>query len=330
MSERVTAVVPVASSEPDAVVADSVAHLGDIGLDVVYVADNPSSEVIATIEGANETVLARTGNHGRRAGALNDALDVVNTEYVALFDIDTRPSETFVENCVSALDAEPTACIASAPRYVTNEGESLPAKLVSVEYTIIGDLYQLISKTEGFIQFNGLSGVIRSNALREFPLDEEVLCEDVDFMTRAFAAGRDAVLVDDRIGEQAPPTFRGLFAQQTRWLEGGLETAIMYWRLVFGSDCLSVDQKASWLVQLATPVILPIATLLVLPLLPFLQVVLWSRLTDRNSQFAFRKAVLCPLFLFLLNACAIVALARTVTDKQSPWVVPQRSQSTDS
>jgi cellulose synthase/poly-beta-1,6-N-acetylglucosamine synthase-like glycosyltransferase len=226
--KKIAVIIPVSEFEDAAVVersAQAITALDYTGLEVrvVYAVDVIIDEDkrVSALKQAGLEVFMRQ-RRGKRAGAINDAflsLADSHPDYVALFDVDSRPARNFVTECVMALEREPMAYIASSRRYVSNP-VNFVSRTVQAEYYILNFLL----KRSAFKQFNGLIGVLRADLLGAHPLDEGVITEDADYATRLYAQGYHAVLVyPTRLHEQAPVSWRDLLNQRKRWYYGGLQ-----------------------------------------------------------------------------------------------------------
>ncbi len=248
---RVAVIVPVSPYEPVDIIVDSARCIKNLdfrkmNVRIVYVIDlNGESDSRAEIlkkEGVE--VLERATTRGKRAGAINDALKLLKNfrpKYIAIFDVDSRPVRDFVVKCISLLEKEPNAYIASSPRYISN-AVNLVSSTVSAEYLLINFLL----KKTGFRQFNGLIGVLRADPLFRYGLKEDAITEDADFATRMHAKRFTALLVDTAVYEQAPLTWRDLLEQRKRWYYGGLQLW-RYWKDVRGG---SSEFIFSWIMAL--------------------------------------------------------------------------------
>jgi len=248
---RVAVIVPVSPYEPVEILVDSARCLrnldfGKMNVKILYVIDlngkNDSRAEILKKEGVE--VLERESTRGKRAGAINDALKLLESfgpEYIAIFDVDSRPAEDFVVKCINALEKEPKAYIASSPRYISND-VNLVSSTVSAEYLLINFLL----KKTGFRQFNGLIGVLRAEHLFRYGLKEDAIAEDADFATRMHAKRLTALLIDSAVYEQAPLTWWDLLEQRRRWYYGGLQLW-KYWEEVKGGK---FEFVFSWIMAL--------------------------------------------------------------------------------
>ncbi len=250
---KVAVVVPVSPYEPIDVLKKSASHLKSLDYDgmdfkIVYVVDrNGKGDCRGRIlRSMGVEVIERGTTRGKRAGAINDALRYLrdyNPDYIAIFDVDSRPERNFIVECVKALELDKRAYIASSKRYVYNP-VNLVSSAVETEYYLINFLLR-ISK---FRQFNGLIGVLRADLLMKYGLNEDAITEDADFATRMHAMGYRAVLVKStKIYEQAPISWRDLVSQRRRWYYGGLQL----WRhLPLVARSKDRGFKISWMLSL--------------------------------------------------------------------------------
>ena len=145
---------------------------------------------------------------------------IEGADYIALFDVDSRPNIDFLTECVRALTEASNGVLASGCRFVTNKENTL-TKIVSIEYKFFCDIYRLGRWSGGFIQFNGLIGVSKAAFLRSTVFDERCACEDVDISQQIYLSGSSALLVNSKVGEQAPTSIQDLYNQRVRWFRGG-------------------------------------------------------------------------------------------------------------
>lgn len=316
--ESMEAIVPLAPEEPLFIVEECLDYLEGLDLSPIFVADVPARGVREAVEASGARLFLREDRRGRRAGAINDAVDLVESEHVLLMDVDSRVTGEFLDACREVVDGDDSVFLASGPRRVTNEDAGPVPLAVSAEYRLIGDLYRLISRGGGFLQFNGLIGVVRSSALRE-GLNEDVSCEDVEFATRAYSEGMRAVLVDAEVGEQAPPTLGELRSQRVRWLSGALETLDGHGASFLRSDA-PLGVKATWAVEMLAPLLLlALSPLLVVS--PAYGLRLWMTGEDR----VLRKSLLIPLLGLLLAGLSAEAVARRLAGSRPEWRTPCRT-----
>ncbi len=231
MDRKVAVIVSVSPSEPEELIEKSAQHIRSLDFDrmipkIVYVIDLKGKEDKRgeRIKAAGVVVLERIQRRGKKAGAINDCLSFLldsgfEPDYVAFFDVDSRPSKDFVVRCVEALEKNRNAFIASSERRVINP-ESLVSETLDLEYRI----FNFLLKRSRFKNFNGLIGVVRGDILIENRMNESSFAEDLDFSVRMHALGYESVFVEGTsIYEQAPVSWRDLFLQRKRWYYGGLQ-----------------------------------------------------------------------------------------------------------
>jgi len=309
---KVAIIVPVSPFEPLKIIKDSIRHLkslnwNDLSYKLIYVIDkkDDNDRRAETLKNEGIIVLERNTTRGKRGGAINDALSILDDEeYVAIFDVDSRPEKNFIIRCVEALERDERAYIASSKRYVSNP-INLVSRTVEIEYHIINFLL----KKSAFKQFNGLIGVLRAKFLIKYKLNEYAVTEDADFATRMHSEGYRAILVENtKLFEQAPIKWKDLYNQRKRWYYGGLQLW-KYWKKVLRS---SFNFAISWFSALTLTYVI----VLVLPLLI---------LAPPIILYKFRKikklVLVVGLFVhvLVLQLAAVVALVNFIRKRGVEW-----------
>ncbi|MEM0203093.1 MAG: glycosyltransferase family 2 protein [Archaeoglobaceae archaeon] len=313
---KLAVIVPVSPFESEDVLEKSIVHVKSLASKfnarVVYVIDknskNDSRVELARSLGVE--VIERNDRRGKRAGAINDALNYLKDEspdFVLILDVDVRTDEETIQNCIKALMSDEKAYIASARRFVYN-ASNLVSETIEAEYRLLNFLL----KKSSFKQFNGLIGVIRFEHLIE-GLNEEAMAEDADFATRMHAKGLRALLVEGRFLEQAPITWADFYKQRKRWYFGGLQL----WK--YRREIFKVKEvRASWVLAL-TITYFPI---IMLPLLPIGTIfVLRSYRSIRKLKILFGFVIYC----FVLQFSAIVAILDFIRGKEVRWDAIRRA-----
>lgn len=265
--KEIAVIVPVSELEDSQVVLHSAEKIRSLDYEnlsakIVYVADvtTERDERISVLKKAGIEVFSRQ-RRGRKAGALNDALLYLaefKPDYVALFDVDSRPERNFIKEGVTALENDTKAYLASSRRYISNP-VNLVSRTIQTEYYILNFLL----KRSAFKQFNGLIGVLRADILYAHELKEDAIAEDADYATRLYAQNYHAVLVySTRLYEEAPVRWRDLLNQRERWHYGGLQLW-RYWDVVKRSS--NRDFVHAWILALT----LGYCPLIFLPLVLF-------------------------------------------------------------
>ena len=311
--DRIAVIVPVSVNEPEEILRESAEHLKSLGdFKILYVFDGDERDRrVRVLRELGCEVLARNTRRGKRAGAINDALAYLNPipDFIAVFDVDSRPSKDFIKNCVKCLKKDGKAYIASTKRAVSNP-VNLVTKTVEFEYKLI-NFFLKISK---FRQFNGLIGVLNGKILAREKLREDAITEDADFATRMHVKGYRALLCEGVLEEQAPPSWRDFYNQRKRWYYGGLQL----WRYL--EDVLSSRDfsfKIYWLASLTLtyfPILfLPLIILSIVPLL------------IHKRRGAFKLYVGLIIYSIVLQIASLSAIAKLLKGDEVEWVAIKRS-----
>lgn len=318
--KRVSVIVPVAPFEPFSVVEKSVESLKNLNtanMDVqfIYVIDRPDNAKVNALLGHSVTVIPRNDTRGRRAGAINDSIRCLKgADYIALFDVDSRPHPLFLMKCISALEKNNQVAIASGPRYVTNEQESIITKVISTEYFFFSQVYESLERFDGFKQFNGLIGVLDARIFENDFFDEQAPCEDWDLNQRIYLKGKTAIYVRDAsVGEQAPLNMRQLYNQRVRWMAGAWDGLHKYLHK-FSRAQIPASRKISWFIEAA----LPFASAALTPLALLYGIVFFSR----------RPAIILGLVIhvWLVSLCGASAAASHLLSKKIEWKAASRTE----
>ncbi|WP_290597167.1 MULTISPECIES: glycosyltransferase [unclassified Archaeoglobus] len=312
---KVAVIVPVSPFESEEILRKSIEHLknldyADFDVRILYVIDRVSDEDRRekVAEEMGVEVLLRNNRRGKRAGAINDALDFLsdfNPDYIAIFDVDSRPERNFVVECVKALESYQNCYIASSKRYIYN-GINLVSETVEAEYYFINFLL----KRSRFKQFNGMIGVLKGNLLMENRLNEWAAAEDADFATRMHAERFSGILVETtKLHEQAPLTWKDLYSQRKRWYYGGIQL----WRYRRKMRKARRSVRLSWYMAL-TLTYLPV---LYIPFIVLLSPILLLYHYRRLSKV--KVVVGLVVHALLLQIAAVNALMSYVRGRDVEW-----------
>lgn len=315
---KIAVVVPVSPFEDEEILKKSIEHLknldyADFEVRIVYVIDSllaeDSRKDVAEKMGVEAVI--RNNMRGKRAGAINDALKHLSDfkpDYIAVFDIDSRPERNFLVECVKALESCRNCYIASSKRYINN-CVNLVSETVEVEYRFINFLL----KKSRFRQFNGMIGVLRWDLLIDRKLNEQAVAEDADFATRMHAEGFKAVLVETtKLYEQAPLSWKDLYNQRKRWYYGGLQL----WRYRSRMRNAEMQVRVSWYMALTLTYLPALYIPLILLLSPFL---LFLLLYNYRRLAKVRVILGLIIHALLLQAAAVKALVSYAMGSSVEW-----------
>ncbi|MDI6885929.1 MAG: glycosyltransferase family 2 protein [archaeon] len=320
--KKIAVIVPVSQLEDSQVVLNSAKRImaleyGNLRAKIVYAVDinSENDERIRLLKPEGVEVLSRQ-SRGRRAGALNDALRYLadfKPDFVALFDVDSRPEVNFVKECVYALEKDPMAYIASSPRYVSNP-VNFVSRTIQAEYHMLNFLL----KRSAFKQFNGLIGVLRADLLYKYKLNEGAITEDADYATRMHAKGYKAILLrTTKIHEQSPVSWTDLLNQRKRWYYGGLQLW-RYWNVVKSSN------NKSFILSWAIALTMTYCILLFLPFVIFSPFLLLFYSNNASPKASLAVSAGLVLYLLILQYSAIIALFNFVRGSSVEWKAIKR------
>ncbi|MDF1557843.1 MAG: glycosyltransferase family 2 protein [ANME-2 cluster archaeon] len=326
----VAILIPVAPFEQLSIIkksVSSVSHLDKTGviLNILYIVDCPDGpdERTRYLRDKDVGYLVRSDTRGRRGGAINDGMETIqkpdgtlDTDFVALFDVDSRPDCDFIIKCIEAIENDANAVMASGPRYITNQEEGWVAKIIAAEYSFFEDVYHIYEKFDGFKQFNGLIGVIDARALDDTRLNEDVHCEDLEFTQRMYIAGKKPVLSETKVGEQGPTGLKELYNQRVRWLSGALE-GLEENMAEFSLAPIPLNRKVAWFTSMA----LPFAAFLLAPVVPVYGFRLWSKGHDH----VLLKTMGLVFHVWLISFCGAHALLNRAMKTRTAWTDTSRS-----
>jgi cellulose synthase/poly-beta-1,6-N-acetylglucosamine synthase-like glycosyltransferase len=203
---RVAAIVP-AYNDAD-VVSKSV--------ETLLASDYDNLDIVVVCEPNDEATLAEAREHaahpsvrvienrypGSKAGALNDAIERVDAEHLAVFDVDEKVREDFVSRAVHHL-TDDDADVFQARRVprVTGPIEGL----AYCERLLFHAGYKLVEPL-GFTYCRSSSLVFTREAYEQVDGFDELLTEDIDFAHKCFRAELDVAQARDVTNEMGAPT----------------------------------------------------------------------------------------------------------------------------
>jgi len=188
------------------------------------------AEVSAT--GVNIQHIHRTDRTGYKAGALDDAMDQVEGEFIGIFDADFIPEPDFLQKTMPFFRDEKVGVVQTRWGHINKEF-SLLTELQAFGLNGHFAIEQGGRTASGhFINFNGTGGVWRKTCIEEAGgWEHDTLTEDLDLSYRAQLKGWRFEYREDVIAPaELPVTMSALKSQQHRWMKGGAECFIKMWK----------------------------------------------------------------------------------------------------
>jgi len=177
-------------------------------------------------EGYNIHYIHRTDRTGFKAGALENGLNLTDSEFIAVFDADFLPPEDFLERTIHYFTDENIGMIQARWDHV-NRRYSLLTECQS----ILLDGHFMIEHTARnrsgrFFNFNGTAGIWRKKTIIDAGgWQHDTLTEDLDLSYRAQLRGWQFIYLPDlTVPAELPIEMTAFKSQQFRWAKGSIQT----------------------------------------------------------------------------------------------------------
>lgn len=166
--------------------------------------------------------LSRWQRRGFKAGAINDALEKIDSEYVAVLDADQRPNPDFLREAISIMESNTDLAYVQIPQEYANTEASRIALGAHAVQSVFFE-YICEGKSAGNAIFScGTNVVYRTSALRECKgFDETSVTEDLATSFKVQRNGWSSRYYNHKLVKgEAPFTLDAYFSQQSRWTIG--------------------------------------------------------------------------------------------------------------
>ena len=190
---------------------------------IVVIADNCSDRTAEVAAAAGADVYETVENSAKKAGALNQGMQVIGSKYHYLLqmDADTILDERFVEKTVAELEADPGLGGVCA-RFLTKECRGFLPWLQRMEYQRLD--HHTAHKREKVHCLSGTATMLRRKIVPDRPWDERSLVEDYALSLALQEAGWRIKRSDEGIAwTETKQTLRDFWAQRLRWAKGTLD-----------------------------------------------------------------------------------------------------------
>ncbi|MDH3277503.1 MAG: glycosyltransferase [Nitrosopumilus sp.] len=215
--------------------------------------------------------IRRGTRKGYKAGALKYAMQITDTEYVAIFDADFIPPEWFLKRAIPHF-SRPNIGLVQCRWGHVNENYSAITKAQALSL----DFHFLIEQTAKsnshlFMNFNGTAGIWRRDCIDDSGgWHTATLVEDLDLSYRAQMKGWKCVFIPDIVVDaELPVQMNGAKRQQFRWAKGSIQCAIKLLGGIAIKRKVAVEAKIQAFIQLTRHVVYPLMLIqfLALPIL---------------------------------------------------------------
>jgi cellulose synthase/poly-beta-1,6-N-acetylglucosamine synthase-like glycosyltransferase len=242
-----------------------------------------------TKESYNIKLLHRTKRAGQKGGALREALDKAEGEFVVIYDSDFIPARNIVKDTLPYfLDDPKTGMVQTRWGHINSTYSILTrAQSVAIDTHFMVD--QVARYGEGlFFNFNGTAGVWRKECIYDAGnWQDDTLTEDMDLSYRAKLKGWKFHYVKDiESPAELPVQVNAYKSQQFRWAKGSLQTALKISKTILSSNA-SLKQKFQAIMHMTYYSVHPLLVLNVLFILPALVIAreIWPNYSFSTNAF---------------------------------------------
>jgi len=253
---------------------------GKLQIQVLDDSTDETKDVIAAkvaevaARGINIQHIHRVDRTGYKAGALDDAMDQVQGEFIAIFDADFVPDNDFLLKTIPYFQDSNVGVVQTRWGHI-NKSYSILTELQAFGLNGHFAIEQGGRNASGhFINFNGTGGVWRKKCIEDAGgWEHDTLTEDLDLSYRAQLKGWKFRYLEDVIAPaELPITMSALKSQQHRWMKGGAECFIKMWRRILTSKGVRFGDRVHGLSHLFNSSVFIFILLLSLLSLPVLHI----------------------------------------------------------
>ena len=224
--------------------------------------------------GVNIQHIHRVDRTGYKAGALDDAMDQVEGEFIAIFDADFIPHSDFLQKTMPYFRDDNVGVVQTRWGHI-NKKYSLLTELQAFGLNGHFAIEQGGRNASGhFINFNGTGGVWRKKCIEDAEgWEHDTLTEDLDLSYRAQIKGWKFQYLEDVVAPaELPITMSALKSQQHRWMKGGAECFIKMWKTIITAKGVRLSDRIHGLSHLFNSSVFIFILLLSLISLPVLHI----------------------------------------------------------
>ncbi|MCH2228915.1 MAG: glycosyltransferase family 2 protein [Crocinitomicaceae bacterium] len=196
-------------------------------------------------KGINIQHIHRVDRTGYKAGALDDAMDQVEGEFIAIFDADFIPEKDWLQKTMPNFDSDDVGVVQTRWGHI-NKDYSLLTELQAFGLNGHFAIEQGGRTASGhFINFNGTGGVWRKKCIEDAGgWEHDTLTEDLDLSYRAQIKGWKFRYLEEVIAPaELPITMSALKSQQHRWMKGGAECFIKMWKTIITAKGVKLGDR---------------------------------------------------------------------------------------
>src|SRR3990172_6717288 len=207
---------------------------------------------------------------GYKAGALKYAMQITDTEFVAIFDADFIPPNWFLKRAIPHFSKSNIGLVQCRWGHVNENYSAITqAQALSLDFHFLIE-QKAKSNSNLFMNFNGTAGIWKCDCIEDAGgWHTATLVEDLDLSSRAQMKGWKCVFLPDIVVDaELPVQMNAAKRQQFRWAKGSIQCAIKLLGDVVIKK-IPFDTKIQAFVQLTRHIVHPLMLIqfLILPIL---------------------------------------------------------------
>lgn len=213
----------------------------------------------------------RENRRGYKAGALKNAMEQTDTEFVAIFDADFLPPKWFLRKAIPYFSSSRIGLVQCRWGHVNEEYSAMTrAQAMGLDLHFLVE-QKAKSNSSLFMNFNGTAGIWRRECIDDAGgWHTATLVEDLDLSYRAQMKGWKCIFLPDVVVDaELPVQMNAAKRQQFRWAKGSIQCALKLLSNIVSKRGIEVGTKVQAFVQLTRHVVYPFMLIqfLTLPLL---------------------------------------------------------------
>lgn len=215
--------------------------------------------------------IRRGTRKGYKAGALKYAMQITDTEFVAIFDADFIPPNWFLKRAIPHFSKSNIGLVQCRWGHVNENYSAITqAQALSLDFHFLIE-QKAKSNSNLFMNFNGTAGIWKCACIEDAGgWHTATLVEDLDLSYRAQMKGWKCVFLPDIVVDaELPVQMNAAKRQQFRWAKGSIQCAIKLLADIIIKRKVSVEAKIQAFVQLTRHIVYPLMLIqfLALPVL---------------------------------------------------------------
>ncbi len=168
----------------------------------------------------NIKYIKRPNRKGFKAGAINNALTTITSDFFGILDADHIPTPNFIRTCLSGFVSDDIMLVQGKPMFVNQENYTQRSS--AFIHTQFFHIYQKSRATRDATLFTGTTGIFRTDLFKKFGgMTEDTLAEDTDTSFLLIAEGYKMRYIHEVCSHGLVPwTPIGMVNQIWRWSHG--------------------------------------------------------------------------------------------------------------